>query len=108
MTNVERFQLADRDLFDPRDRRKTPYPFLSKLGGWIAALAILAGISLATYYYWQRQLPVIAPSTTAPLSLTPPTPVPTAESAARHPIPKPNHNPGTASLYRRLNKVMRL
>jgi len=71
-----------------RARRKTPYPFLSKLGGWIAALAILAGISLATYYYWQRQLPTIAPSATAPSAQTSPIPVPRTESAVRYPIPK--------------------
>ena len=88
MTNVERFQLTDRDLFDPRARRETPYPFLSKLGGWIAVLAILAGIAVATYYYWQRQLPTIAPSATAPPAQTSPTPVPRTESAARYPIPK--------------------
>ncbi len=88
MTNVERFQLTDRDLFDPRARRKTPYPFLSKLGGWIAVLAILAGIALATYYYWRRQLPTIAPSATAPPAQTSPTPVQRTESAARYPIPK--------------------
>jgi hypothetical protein len=88
MTNVERFQLADRDLFDPRARRKTPYPFLGKLGGWIAVLAILAGIVLATYFYWQRQLPTIAPSATAPPARTPPAPAPATESAIRYPVPK--------------------
>jgi len=94
MTNVERFQLADRDLFDPRARRKTPYPFLSKLGGWIAVIAILAGIALATYYYWQRQSPTIVPSTTAPFARTSPTPVPTTESTARYPIPKAESQSG--------------
>ena len=88
MTNIERFQMTERDLFDPRVRRRTPYPFLSKLGGWIAVLAILAGIAIATYYYWQRQLSIIAPSATAPPSLTPRTPAAAGESTVRHPIPQ--------------------
>ena len=88
MTNVERFQIGDRDVFDPRVRRATPYSFLSKLGGWVAVLAILAGIALATYIYWQRQLPTIAPSATAPPARTSPTPGPATESAIRYPVPK--------------------
>ena len=84
--NVEQPELNDRDLFDPRARRSTSYPVLSKLGVWLAALAVLAGAAIATYYYWQRQMPAIAPSVKAPPSVTPPSPAVSAEPAVRYPI----------------------
>src|SRR5579864_3978363 len=86
MTPTKQFDAGDRDMLGRHARREAPVAFLRKPVWWLAALALLAGIAVAVYYYGREPSREAIESRPAPASETVPVPKAAEEPTLRHPI----------------------